>query len=135
MGEGGLSVWRLPHGLAARRAPPLPWAPWSSPGNDPDVKAGLTPGVHEGKQPPLEVGQAVHVALCEVHLVLQEQGHTHLRGDTPSGRGSVTAKTQTHFQPSTGSGQDVSAKGPRGQSVQLASSGELRGPAACLKAS
>lgn len=134
VGEGGLSVWRFPHGPAARRAPPPPWAPWSSPGNDPDVKARLTPGVHEGKQPLLEVGQAVHVALCEAHLVLQEQGHTHLRGDTPSGRGSA-ARTQTHFQPSTGSGQGVSAKGPRGQSVQLASLGELRGPAVCFKAS
>lgn len=58
-----------------------------SPGDDPDVKPWLAPGVHESQQPPLEVREAVHVALHEVHLVLEQQRRAHLRGvgGAPSG--------------------------------------------------
>lgn len=111
-------MWWFPHGPAARRAPPPPWAPWSSPGNDPDVKARLTPGVHEGKQPLLEVGQAVHVALCEAHLVLQEQGHTHLRGDTPQ-----AAALQPGPGLTSSAAQGVArASGPKGPEASLCNS-------------
>lgn len=78
----------------AKSLPPLhPGPPWGSPGDDSDVKARLAPGVHEGQQPPLEVGKAIHVAFHKVCLVLEEQGDAHLRGNTPSGRSSTAPKT------------------------------------------
>ena len=72
------------HESACRSAPTL--GPWGSPGHDMDVKARPAPGVQEGQQPPLEAREAVHVALHEAQLVLEEQGRAHLRAKAPSGR-------------------------------------------------
>lgn len=73
------------HGALCVASPCLPPGPArDSPGDDADVEAGPAPGVQEGQEPPLQVGEAVHVALHEAQLVLEQQRDAHLRAE---GRG------------------------------------------------